>query len=93
MQVRRKADSARDPVREFITKWRDASSVQRSPVFKETSSALEELGQYYMKRGQRVALDKSTVNSVLGKLERAEAGLPPEEEKKGMLRGLFSGKS
>jgi Photosystem II Pbs27 len=90
-QVRKKADGAKDPVRQFMSKWKGKASVESAPAYAETAQALEELGQYYMKRGQRSALDRTTANSVLAHLERAEASLPAEEAKKGLLGGLFGG--
>ena len=89
VQVRRKADQAKEPVREFINKWKDRPNVQNTLVYRETAESLEELGQYYINRGQRSALDKRTAGSILEHLKRAEAALPPEEEKKGVLGGLF----
>lgn len=89
MQVRKKADGARDSVREFINKWKFDGRVQNTAALEQTALALEELGQYYMNRGQRTALDESTALSVLGHLRAAEASLPVEEPSKGFLGGLF----
>ena len=89
LQVRKKADGAKDPVRQFISKWKDNDAVQKSPALTETREAIEELGQYYMRRGTRVALDRATADSIVKHLDRAEAALPAEEAKSGFLGGLF----
>lgn len=87
--MRRKADNARDPVREFINKWKPDPRVENSTTLRELSGALSDLGQYYMQRGQRAAVDKGTATQLLARLERAEAALPAEETKKGPFSNLF----
>lgn len=87
VQVRRSAEAAKAPIREFIGKWKLDGRVQGDLVFTETAQALEELGQYYLKRGQRAALDSSTANSVLRHLRAAEVKLPEKEDKK--FLGIF----
>ena len=89
LQVRRKADSARDPVREFITRWKNDSRVSGSTTYREISGTLSDLGEYYMKRGQRSAIDRETANKLLARLTAAEDSLPEEEASKGLLGGLF----
>lgn len=89
LQVRRKADNARDPVREFIGKWKKDLRVQNSPTYRELSGALSDLGQYYMERGQRAAVDKRTASRIMARLENAEAALPAEEPKEGFLSKII----
>lgn len=89
LEVRKKADNAREPVRQFINNWKDKQSVRNTIAYRETAAALEELGQYYIRKGQRAALDKATADSILRHLDAAEAQLPVESEKKGVLSGLF----
>ena len=76
-------------MREFIDKWKFDARVQSTVALNETASALEELGQYYINRGQRAALDRRTAASILGHLDAALASLPEEEANKGFLGGLF----
>lgn len=87
MQVRKGAEKAKTPIREFIGKWKYDARVQGDYIFTETSQALEELGQYYLRRGQRASLDSSTANSVLRHLRAAEVKLPEKEGKK--FLGIF----
>jgi hypothetical protein len=87
VQVRKSAESAKAPIREFISKWKLDARVQGDIIFTETAQALEELGQYYLKKGQRAALDNSTANSVLRHLNAAEVQLPEKQEKK--FLGIF----
>lgn len=87
MQVRKSADSAKGPIKEFLGKWKNDQRVEGTIVWLETAKAIEELGQYYIRRGQRAALDKSTAASILTHLDAAESVLPPEEEKK--FLGIF----
>jgi Photosystem II Pbs27 len=86
-QVRRAAEDAKGAIRDFIGKWKYDGRVQKSQIFTETSQALEELGQYYLRRGQRAALDNSTASSILAHLDKAETLLPAEQQKK--ILGLF----
>lgn len=87
MQVRRSAEDAKGLIREFIGKWKYDGRVQSSSIFIETAAALEELGQYYLKRGQRASIDNKTASSILGHLTAAEALLPAEDKKK--FLGVF----
>jgi hypothetical protein len=89
LQVRKKADGAKLPVREFIDKWKEDARIQKSPALTETAMALEELGQYYMRRGQRAALDNDTASTVLAHLDAAEQALPVKEPSTGLLGGFF----
>lgn len=85
--MRKSADNAKGPIKEFLGKWKTDQRVEGTLVWLETAKAIEELGQYYIRRGQRAALDKSTAGSILRHLDAAESVLPPEEEKK--FLGLF----
>lgn len=49
------------------------------------AATLQQLGQYYQKNGARARMPKDTGNSLLSKLNAAEASLPPEEKKKGIF--------
>lgn len=89
--MRRKADGARDSVRQFIDKWKRDPRVRDSEACIETAAALEELGQYYMRRGQRAALDRDSAVSILAHLAAAEAALPQRVADTGLLSGLLKG--
>jgi hypothetical protein len=81
--VRRRADPARERVREFVGKWRDSPVVSGTVYHEEVKAAIAELGAFYSKAGPRAAVTRDVRASVLAHLERAEAALPPAE--KGML--------
>lgn len=85
--MRKAAEKAKEPIREFIGKWKLDRRVQGDYIFTETFQALEELGQYYLSRGQRAALDSSTANRILKHLRAAEVKLPEVEDKK--FLGIF----
>ena len=87
VQVRKSAENAKGPIKEFLGKWKTDQRVEGTVVWLETAKAIEELGQYYIRRGQRAALDKSTATSILRHLDAAENVLPPDEAKK--FLGLF----
>jgi Photosystem II Pbs27 len=88
-QVRKEADGAREPVRQFISKWKNDARVQGTTPHKETLAALEELGQYYQKRGQRSALDRESAARILQHLQLARDALPPDDQQPGLLNGLL----
>eukprot|EP01026_Neomeris_dumetosa_P034344 TRINITY_DN27637_c0_g1_i5.p2 TRINITY_DN27637_c0_g1~~TRINITY_DN27637_c0_g1_i5.p2 ORF type:complete len:201 (-),score=8.40 TRINITY_DN27637_c0_g1_i5:206-769(-) len=74
-EVRRKADSAKDLVKEFVRKWRDDPRVRSDASYIGVSGALQELGQFYMKNGQRSRLSQQVADSVLRQLRQAETAL------------------
>ena len=61
------------------------SSPLRPP---STPDAIRELGEFYQKNGQRVALTRPVRESVLAHLTAAEAALPPEDQDDKFL-GIF----
>ncbi|EFJ50297.1 hypothetical protein VOLCADRAFT_116830 [Volvox carteri f. nagariensis] len=87
-EVRRKADPAKDTVREFVRKWRDNPRVSGDITHAEVKEALSELGEFYMAYGQRTKLTPPVRESVLKHLAAAKEALPAEPEKKGP--GLLS---
>ncbi|GFR47648.1 hypothetical protein Agub_g9391 [Astrephomene gubernaculifera] len=91
-EVRRKADPAKDTVREFVRKWRDNARVSGDITHAEIKEALAELGEYYMAHGQRARLSPGVRDSVLGHLDAARAALggqEGEEGEEGKVLGLF----
>eukprot|EP00879_Flechtneria_rotunda_P005315 GHRR01005602.1.p1 GENE.GHRR01005602.1~~GHRR01005602.1.p1 ORF type:complete len:208 (+),score=88.86 GHRR01005602.1:136-759(+) len=83
MEVRRKADPAKEMVREFVSKWQDDAAVVGDVAHDEMQSALSQLGRFYQKNGSRSRLDDATRQSVLSHLAAVEASLP--EEPKSLL--------
>ena len=51
-----------------------------------TAAMLSQLGSFYQKNGARARMNKDTGNSLLNKLQAAEASLTPAETKK---KGIF----
>lgn len=81
-EVRRKADPAKDLVRQFMTRWRDAPIVRDDESYRQLMAAIQELGQYYMAQGQRARLTTDVGKGLLDRLDAAEAALPPAPENK-----------
>jgi hypothetical protein len=78
--VRRRADPARERVREFVGKWRDSPLVSGTVYHEEVKAAIAELGAFYSKAGPRAAVTREVRASVLSHLETAEKALPPAEK-------------
>lgn len=81
--VRRRADPAKERVREFVGRWRDDPQVDGTEYHEEVKAAIAELGAFYGRAGPRAAVTREVRESVLAHLARAEAALPPAE--KGLL--------
>lgn len=79
-EVRRKADGAKDLVKEFVGKWQDNGDVAGDLTHTEMKDAISELGRFYQAKGPRARLDTSTRDSILAHLAAVEAGLPEEEK-------------
>ncbi|KAF8055488.1 tmcC [Scenedesmus sp. PABB004] len=79
-EVRRKADGAKDLVKEFVGKWQDNGDVAFDASHDEMKGALSELGRFYQRAGPRSRLDEATKSSVLAHLAAVEAALPAEEK-------------
>lgn len=84
-EVRRKADPAKDLVRRFFTKWKNVAVVQNDESYHRLTEAIQDLGKFYTKRGQRARLEIDIGNDILSELDAAEAALPPVSERKNMF--------
>ncbi|KAG7669531.1 hypothetical protein Ndes2526B_g05872 [Nannochloris sp. 'desiccata'] len=84
-EVRRKADPAKDLVRQFMTRWKDVPLVRDDVSYTQLTGAIKELGEFYMKNGQRSRLPENVGQVLLARLEAAENALPPETEKKSIF--------
>ncbi|GMH43124.1 hypothetical protein BSKO_11046 [Bryopsis sp. KO-2023] len=73
IEVRRKADDAKNLVREFVLSWRGDIRVSKEASYKEIAEALTELGNFYMKNGQRMKLPSDLSAEIRGHLEAAKA--------------------
>jgi len=81
-QVRRKAEPAKDLVRDWTARWGTGGvAVGGTASHEAVSAALRDLGAFYKSSGARARLDAATADAVLAALGAAEAGLPPKEEK------------
>lgn len=81
-EVRRKADPAKDLVKTFMTRWKDAPVVKEDPSYAQLIQSIQELGQFYQRNGQRARMNLRTGKSILDHLEAAEVALPEREEPK-----------
>ena len=84
-EVRRKADPAKDLVRQFMTKWKDVPLVREDVSYTQLTGAIRDIGEFYMKNGQRARLPENVGQALLARLDAAEIALPPETEKKSIF--------
>jgi hypothetical protein len=84
-ELRRKADPAKDLVRQFMTRWRDAPEVQGEESYRQLTATIQDLGQFYLKQGQRARLSEELGQTLLNRLDAAELSLPPAPEKRSLL--------
>ena len=85
IEVRRKADPAKDLVRQFMSRWREAPIVRDDVSYAQLTGAIRDLGEFYTKNGQRSRLSEKVGQTLLARLEAAENALPPAPEKKSLL--------
>lgn len=79
-EVRRKADPAKELVREFVGKWQDNPAVAGDPSHDEMRGVLSELGRFYQSAGPRSRLSAEVKGRVLQRLAAVEAALPEQEK-------------
>eukprot|EP00775_Hariotina_reticulata_P001353 gene1353-1694_t len=79
-EVRRKADPAKELVKEFVGKWQDRPEVVGDVTHDEMKSAIAELGRFYQRNGPRSRLTEETRRSVLAHLAVVKSALPEEEK-------------
>ncbi|GAB4820470.1 hypothetical protein N2152v2_007516 [Parachlorella kessleri] len=81
-EVRRKADPAKNLVREFVQKWRDAPLLQEQQSHRRISDTIQQLGRFYQTNGVRARLSQDVGSQLLRQLHQAEEALPPLPEQK-----------
>lgn len=84
-EVRRKADPARERVRDFLSRYRGDRAIEASASFEAVSAILRDLGAYYQERGPRAALTADFAIDLLLRLDAAESLLPASEERRGLF--------
>jgi hypothetical protein len=84
-EVRRRADPAKDLVKQILTRWGNSKLINDDPSYTQLVAAIQELGEFYKANGQRARIDAAIAESILAKLDAAEAALPPAPEKKSLL--------
>lgn len=72
-EVRRKADPAKESVKEFVAKWRGDSRVSWHPSHEELLGMVTELGAFYRQAGPRSKMSLQVRESILSHLDRMEA--------------------
>ncbi|GAX81881.1 hypothetical protein CEUSTIGMA_g9309.t1 [Chlamydomonas eustigma] len=77
-EVRRKADPAKENVREFMSKWKDNPKVSWHPSHDEFVSAITDLGQFYQKAGPRARMTEGIKEVLLAHMDAAAATLSSE---------------
>ncbi|CAG9466233.1 unnamed protein product [Pedinophyceae sp. YPF-701] len=79
-EVRRKAGPAQDSVKAFLGRYRDDKRLQDEETYLQISSVLKDMGQFYLKNGQRAKFPPELAQSILDRLGAAGQGLPPEDK-------------
>jgi len=91
-EVRRKADPAKENVREFVAKWRDSDRVKWHDSHEEIVAAITELGKFYQTAGPRAKIPEDVKAKVRDHLHKAEAALEAAGgDGNKVLLGLFPG--
>jgi hypothetical protein len=89
MQVRRAADPAKSLVREFLTRWKGNRAVEGEESYRQLASAIQQLGAFYQRNGQRARLSGEAGRAVLDTLDAAEAALPQRDARTASLLPFF----
>eukprot|EP00798_Chlamydomonas_sp_ICE-L_P006893 gene6893-30870_t len=74
-EVRRKADPAKESIRDFVAKWSGNPRVRNHPSHDEILAAITTLGAFYRKNGSRTRMDAETAAAISVHLDAAEASL------------------
>ncbi|KAK9809325.1 hypothetical protein WJX73_004850 [Symbiochloris irregularis] len=75
-EVRKKADPAKEMIRTWVLKWRDDPSVSTDTSHRQITATIQQLGDFYLKKGQRARLPRTFGESLLAKLQAADLALP-----------------
>jgi len=59
-----------------MTQWRDVPAVRDDESYVQLKAAIQQLGEYYMSKGQRAGLTEDVGRALLARLDAAEAALP-----------------
>jgi len=79
IEVRRKADTAKGLVKDWLSDWRDNGLVSTSTSHRQIKSTILQLGQFYSKNGQRARLSSEVGRTLLDNLGAAIAVLPAKK--------------
>jgi DNA polymerase III alpha subunit len=74
-EVRRKADPAKENVKEFVARWRGDQRVSWHPSHQELVDTVTELSAFYRQAGPRSKLSSEAKTSILSHLDKMEASL------------------
>ena len=74
-EVRRKADPAKENVKEFVAKWRGNPRVSWHPSHEELLDIVTELGAFYRQAGPRSKLSNEAKSSILAHIGKMEDSL------------------
>ena len=74
-------DPSKDLVRQFMTKWRGTPAVQGEESYRQVTSALADIGDFYRRNGARARMSAEVGDGIMAKLAAAEEALPPQTEK------------
>jgi len=88
-EYNKKADVAKDAVREFVSTWRDDKRVKDEVSYKAITDTLKELGAFYQKNGGRADLSEEVRNRLLELLTVAETDLGPPVKEQSLISQVF----
>eukprot|EP00803_Ostreobium_quekettii_P004319 evm.model.scf_1518.5 EVM.evm.TU.scf_1518.5 scf_1518:34645-36883(+) len=77
-EVRRAADPSKQLVKDFLSASLDSETISKEASYKEISVALKELGQFYLKAGQRSRLPADLAAEIKTHLLAAQDALPKD---------------
>ena len=64
-------------MRQVLTRWEGQAAVQQHESYRQLTTGIRELGEFYRRSGARARMSEEVGNSILTKLAAAEEALPP----------------
>ncbi|EFJ20910.1 hypothetical protein SELMODRAFT_37127, partial [Selaginella moellendorffii] len=74
-KFREAANTAKDSIREYLTKWKNSKEVQEQSSYQVLEKALRQLGSFYLKSGPTAVMPDDIKSEILQNLSNAEADL------------------
>ncbi|EFJ32342.1 hypothetical protein SELMODRAFT_37126, partial [Selaginella moellendorffii] len=74
-KFREAANTAKDSIREYLTKWKNSKEVQEQSSYQVLGKALRQLGSFYLKSGPTAVMPDDIKSEILQNLSNAETDL------------------